>query len=111
MILLGYWLLQRSFELPERLHWLVVFGFRFPGYIAADYFPLFPHLGWFLEGIALGRTVYKNRTSLLPKVNAQIAPLRFLRFCGRHSLFIYLAHQPICYGLLMLISRVLWRTF
>jgi len=111
LIVAGYLLLQRHFELQKSLHWLFIFGIRHPEYAAGDYFPLLPYLGWFLEGIVLGRLVYKNRTTLLPKVNSQAAPLRFFQFCGRHSLLIYLVHQPVCYGLLMLATAVIWRTF
>jgi len=111
MIVAGYILLQRVFDTPGYLHWLFVFGIRYPGFAAGDYFPLLPYLGWFMEGIVLGRTLYKEKKSLLPSVNANFAPLRFFRFCGRHSLLIYLVHQPVCYGLLMLAAAVLWRTF
>lgn len=100
IIVTGYLLLQRHFDVK----WLFIFGIRHPGYAAGDYFPLLPYLGWFLEGVVLGRTLYKEKRSLMPKVNANALPLRFLRFCGRHSLLIYLAHQPVCYGLLMLIT-------
>lgn len=111
LIVAGYLLLQRSFDTPMYLHWLFVFGIRYPGFAAGDYFPLLPYLGWFMEGIVLGRTLYRGKKTLLPKVNANLAPLRFFQFCGRHSLIIYLVHQPICYGLLVLAAAVLWRTF
>lgn len=111
MIVTGYILLRRSFDTPGYLHWLFVFGIRYPGFAAGDYFPLLPYLGWFMEGIVLGRTLYKEKKTLFPRVNARIAPLRFFQACGRHSLLIYLVHQPLCYGLLVLAAAVLWRTF
>lgn len=98
----GYLLLRQYYELPQQLHWLFLFGIRYSGYVAGDYFPLLPYSGWFLLGIVLGRLLYPNRKTLLPHFNAQAAPLRFFQYCGRHSLFIYLVHQPICYGILML---------
>lgn len=64
-------------------------------YTGSDYFPLFPGLGWFLLGAALGKSVYRKKETLLPRVNAECVPLRFFRFCGRHSLEIYLLHQPV----------------
>ena len=70
---------------------------------SGDYFPLAPNLGWFLLGAFVGRTVYRKRESLLPKVSEDLLPLRLLRFCGRHALLIYLLHQPIITGLLMLL--------
>lgn len=81
--------------------WLFPLGLRAAGFVAGDYFPLCPHLGWFLLGVVLGRTAYRGRRSLLPRVPAQRQPIRFLCACGRHSLWIYLAHQPVVYLALM----------
>lgn len=79
-------------------------GIRPTGFYSADYFPLFPNFGWFLLGAFLGKTAYRRRESLLPKVNADFFLLRFFRFCGRHSLLIYLVHQPVLAGLVMLFT-------
>jgi len=78
----------------------LVLGIKPKGFSSGDYFPLFPNFGWFLAGAVIGGTVYKNKKSLFPRFPAQIAPMRFLRFCGRHSLWIYLLHQPIIFGVL-----------
>ena len=75
--------------------WLFPLGLVSPGFSSSDYFPLLPNLGFFLVGAVLGRTVYRNKQTLLPKVNPQAPVLRFLGFCGRQSLFIYLLHQPV----------------
>ncbi len=64
-------------------------------FTGSDYFPIFPGFGWFLVGAFLGKTVYRRKQSLLPRVNAENVVLRFFRFCGKHSLVIYLAHQPV----------------
>ena len=84
-------------------------GFLFPlglcsdsVFAGSDYFPLFPGLGWFLMGAFLGRTLYKNQKSRLPKVPWKNPILRFFCACGRHSLPIYLLHQPILALLVML---------
>ena len=100
---LGYVLLAHRFQ----VEYLFVFGIRSPHYAAGDYFPIFPYLGWFCIGIVLGRTAYRNKRTLLPAVPENAALLRFFRFCGRHSLIIYLAHQPIVYVLLMLLSKII----
>ena len=81
-------------------------GLKFDGFYSGDYFPLFPNLGWFLLGAFLGKTAYRRRTSLLPKVNADFFLLRFFRFCGRHSLWIYLLHQPVLTGLTLLYASL-----
>lgn len=83
--------------------WYVPLGIRPYGYVASDYFPLVPNLGWFMVGVVLGRIVYRKKESLFPSVPSDIAPIRALSFCGRHSLWIYMGHQPIVYGIIYLI--------
>ncbi len=86
--------------------WLIWLGLTPAGFATADYFPLLPHLGFFLLGAVLGRTVYRSGQSLLPKVSGQRQPVRFFCMCGRASLLIYLAHQPLWAGLCWLLSLV-----
>ena len=74
--------------------WLVPFGVVPENFASSDYFPLLRYLGIFLVGAGLGRYLYRQKTSLLPNVK-QILPIRFLCLCGRHSLLIYLLHQPV----------------
>ena len=82
--------------------WLIPLGVPSYGFSSSDYFPLLPNLGYFLLGAALGRTVYRKKESLLPRVNAQMPVLRFLRRCGQLSLPIYLLHQPVLAALIAL---------
>ena len=88
--------------------WLVPFGLTPLGFRSSDYFPLLPHFGFFLLGAVLGKTVYAQKQTLLPKVNAQNPVLRFLQGCGKQSLWIYLLHQPalsgICYLILLCVD-------
>lgn len=84
--------------------WLFPLGLTHPQFSSADYFPLFPYLGFFLMGAVLGRTLYRCKKSLLPSADPQILPLRFLIACGRRSLTIYLLHQPILNGLCLLLT-------
>ena len=97
IVALGYWFDTFLIQSP---FWFAL-GLRAPGFAAGDYFPIFPHLGWFMLGTVRGRTVDKNRRSLLPRMPVNIWPIRFLSACGRHSLWIYLLHQPVVYGILM----------
>lgn len=79
---------------------LIPLGIRPPGFASADYFPLLPNLGFFLLGAVVGRRLYAKGQSLFPNASGS----RFLCFCGRHSLIIYLLHQPILCGILWVIS-------
>ena len=82
-------------------------GLRAQGfYCGGDYFPLLPGFGWFLLGAVIGRTAYRKKQSLLPRVNAANPVIRFFSFCGRHSLLIYMLHQPVLIGLLMAVSAL-----
>ncbi len=103
---LGYWF--RTFTVAQP--WWFPLGLCAPHTTFGDYFPLCPHLGWFLLGTALGRTVYRERRSLWPNAPADRQPLRFLRACGRHSLWIYLLHQPVVYGILTVIVYITARS-
>lgn len=78
--------------------WLAPLGFVSRNFASSDYFPLLPNLGYFLIGAFLGKTLYREKTSLLPKVSPSLLPVRFLSFIGRHSLIIYLLHQPVFAG-------------
>ena len=96
----GLWLAGRTFAVA----WLVPMGFMPHAFITADYFPLFPHLGFFLLGALAGERLYRQRRSLLPGVDGTKQPVAFLCACGRHSLWIYLLHQPVITGLLWMLS-------
>lgn len=87
--------------------WLVPLGIRYPQFASGDYFPLMPNLGYFLLGAALGKTLYRKKETLLPGVNAANPILRFLQGCGRHSLWIYLLHQPVLTAVFTVITALL----
>lgn len=102
MVAAGLWL--RGKILVD-FSWLIPLGFRPMGFESSDYFPLLPNLGFFLLGTVLGKTVYRKKESLLPMVSERNILVRFFSFCGRQSLLIYLAHQPILALICMLLSR------
>lgn len=60
-----------------------------------DYVPLVPWAAPALAGIAFARAL---RADLWPTHHASLI-VRHLTFPGRHSLIIYLAHQPLLFGL------------
>lgn len=72
-----------------------------------DYFPLLPWFGITMLGVALGSLLYKNNTRQfrIPELSGS-SPAKFCSWCGRHTLSIYLIHQPVIAGVLCL--RVLF---
>ncbi|MBE7056043.1 MAG: DUF1624 domain-containing protein [Ruminococcaceae bacterium] len=96
-VLLGY-----LFEtITVSVKWLFPLGLTTSNFGSGDYFPMFPNIGFFIIGIFLGRLLYKNKRTLFPRVNTSNILVKFFCFCGRHSLFIYLCHQPIAYIIVM----------
>ena len=77
--------------------YLFPLGLTAEQFSSGDYFPLLPHLGWFLLGSILGRRLYPRKQSRFPGTDPDKPLLRFLRFCGTHSLVIYLIHQPLIF--------------
>lgn len=75
---------------------------------AVDFVPVFPWLALVLAGIVFARVALARR--LLPSWPASGRVSRLLAFGGRHSLAVYLIHQPVFIGLLMGLSFVLDRT-
>ncbi len=100
LIALGLWF-QDIYVTTE---WLFPLGLVTKKFSSSDFFPLLPNLGYFLLGSVLGRTLYRGKQTLLPTVNTKNPILRFLVFCGRQSLLIYLLHQPILSGLCALFA-------
>ena len=89
---------------PVENNWLFPIGLIPKGFASSDYFPLFPNLGYFLMGAALGKTVYGKKESLLPGWEGKCFLFRGLQWCGTHSLWIYLLHQPVLSGILYVIT-------
>jgi uncharacterized membrane protein len=80
-----------------------LFGFPGPGFYSTDYFPLIPWFflyvtGWFLYRIF-------DRHGWLHVFEKPKIPV--LGFIGRHTLPIYMAHQPVIYGVLTVVFMVL----
>lgn len=81
--------------------WLYPLGL---GYIkgAADYFPLMPWFFVFLCGCFVGVWATKGK---FPKWMYR-SHIPFLSAAGRHTLIIYIVHQPIIYGVGMAIVQI-----
>lgn len=96
-------------ELALPAHWysglLASFlGMKDPAFYSADYFPLFPWVFLFWAGYMAGRLVEQRRLHI---TLCEKEPL-FSRI-GRRALPVYLLHQPVAYGLLLLLS--VWAPF
>lgn len=73
-------------------------GFPFPGFRSTDYFSLVPWCFLFLTGYFLFRLT-GQRLAAAPDLG-RCAPLEAL---GRRSLLVYMLHQPVLYGLTMVL--------
>jgi uncharacterized membrane protein len=85
---------------PIRSDWFLPFGIVSATFSSFDYFPLLPWLGVFLMGAAIGKTFYAARKSLFPWGR----PVWLINAAGRHSLWIYVIHQPVLLGLFYLLG-------
>ena len=92
----------RMVEIPKSWYANMVtafLGFPFRKFFSTDYFSLLPWYFLFLTGYFCYRFVQERK--LLQKFpDVHIAPLEWI---GKHSLILYMIHQPIVYGVLSLV--------
>jgi uncharacterized membrane protein len=97
VLLVGTALAVGLIDIP--VSYLYMFGWTAPGFYSSDYFPIFPWLFVFLLGTWAGFYIkenklpawfYEKRVPVFPAV-------------GRKALLIYILHQPVLYGIIMLI--------
>lgn len=101
---LGLWI---SGNVVVDFPWLIPLGLVPGDFASSDFFPLLPNLGFFLVGAFLGKTLYRKKETLLPRVNPANPVLAFFTLLGKWSLPVYLLHQPLITGLLYLILEIL----
>ena len=93
VIVLSTWLQSGLFE-SSLWYWT---GLMKDRPLTSDYVPLFPWFGVVLIGMYLARVI--DKYELLSKTTqARIGVSSFLALLGRHSLLIYLLHQPLFFG-------------
>lgn len=88
--------------LPSALYqspYLFPLGLPGPSFFSSDYYPLLPWSLLFLAGSSLGGLVKAGRFPA-PFYKSHIP---FLATVGRNTIYIYLLHQPILYGVLSLL--------
>ena len=95
LIITGLYLQTLTFNFSYLL-WL---GFYTP-LATVDYYPILPWFGIILIGMAFGNIIYKNGNRLkeIKEYNNIISKI------GKQSLLIYFIHQPILFGVLMLLA-------
>ena len=86
-----------------RTNVLFPLGFFGPNFSSSDYYPLLPWLFLFLFGAFWGR-LWKAGKMPLFVYETHIKPLAYL---GRHTIFVYLVHQPVIYGVLMVVFMLI----
>lgn len=99
----GIYLMSFRFDFYDLL-WL---GFTPNNFYTVDYFPLLPWLGVVSLGIFFGNALYEEyvRRFKLPDLS-NYSIIRLSDFLGRHSLLIYLIHQPVIIILLYLLGFI-----
>lgn len=99
----GIYLRNLSFEFNQ-LVWL---GFTPRHFHSVDHFPIFPWFGVVLIGLFFGNLFYPSykRRFTLPDLSNFFFTRAFC-FLGRHSLLIYLTHQPIIVLLLYIFGVI-----
>ncbi len=76
-------------------------GFPYEGFYSSDYFPLIPWI--FMFGFGYYLYAFIKKADLLKYLNTfRFKPLEFL---GRRSLLIYIIHQPVIYGVLLVVYK------
>lgn len=88
------------FDAPGR-RWIGLMTHKPP---TEDYVPLLPWFGVVLLGVFAGPALRRLARRWQPRGAAP--PLGWLAFAGRHSLLIYLLHQPLLMGALVLYTRL-----
>lgn len=100
LILAGLTFQSPLFDQPL-LQWI---GFMTHKPITEDYVPLLPWFGVVLIGLFLGKLFMRSSwNKRLAIWHSDKAVARLLSFAGRHSLLIYIAHQPVLMGALWLV--------
>lgn len=88
--------------------WATWLGFSQAPLRTADFVPVFPWFGCVLSGIVLARLLLPRLAgTTLAGWRPGNGATRIVAWGGRHSLLVYLVHQPLFIGTLMLATQVI----
>lgn len=91
--------LNRIFDIPH----LWIFGICDKNFVSTDYFPLLPWIFAYFAGISFGKAVVQKK---LPAAFYEFK-LPALEWVGRHTLSVYLLHQPVIMAIIFLILKII----
>lgn len=95
-----------TINLPSALYstnFLFPLGFPNASFFSSDYFSIIPWIFLFISGSFLGVPISKGDIPELFYKNH----VPFLTFLGKHSLVIYIAHQPVIFGIFYILQMIL----
>jgi uncharacterized membrane protein len=88
--------------------WAAWLGFSRAPIQTADFVPVFPWFGCVLSGIVLARLILPRLAgTTIAGWQPGTKAARIVAWGGRHSLLVYLVHQPLFIGLIMLAAQVI----
>lgn len=109
-LILRSWTKQDPIQLSDNLlnvTWLksvlAYIGFPQAGFSSTDYFPLLPWIFLFATGYFLYS--FLQEKGLINRLFGK-GKVPGINFLGKHSLIIYMIHQPICYVVAFLVSEI-----
>ena len=100
LIALPLWYQSAWFDAPGR-RWIGLMTHKPP---TEDYVPVLPWFGVVLVGMAVGSYIVRVVPRYLSRFD-EAHWVHWLALAGRHSLVIYLLHQPLLMALLYIIVR------
>ncbi len=96
IIIAGFFLGNSSPPDPNYLFWM---GIHSSGYNPLDHYPMIPWFGIILLGISAGERLTHSSRDLKSETY-----LEGLALIGRNAILVYVIHQPVLIGLLMILT-------
>ena len=95
---------SHSFFDQAAWQWLGLMTYKPP---TEDYVPLIPWFGVFLLGTVLGNRLWLRESAPSLTQWRSTQPLvQLLSLAGRHSLLVYMLHQPLLLGMLWMAKQI-----